>query len=61
MKDSIIKVAAVSLFIALSGCVSVRERQPDTVSTTTTTRRTTTVPTTTVPATSTTVERTTVY
>jgi hypothetical protein len=57
MKDPILKVAVASLAIALSGCVSVHEREPEAVSTTTT-RHTTVARV--VPAT-TTVERTTVY
>jgi hypothetical protein len=58
MKESIAKVVAASLLVALSGCVFVRDREPETISTTTTTRHTNVV--TPVPAT-TTVERTTVY
>ncbi len=57
MKDSIVKVVLASLFIALSGCISVHEREPETVSTTTTRHTSVVTP---VPAT-TTVERTTVY
>jgi hypothetical protein len=55
MKDSLTKVLMASFIIALSGCISVHEREPEAVSTTTTTRHTAIVPA------STTVERTTVY
>lgn len=58
MKESIARALVASMLIALSGCISVHEREPDTVSTTTTTHRSSIVAP--VPAT-TTVERTTVY
>jgi hypothetical protein len=54
MKESLTKAFLAPLIIALSGCISVHDRTPETVSTTTTTRHTTVAP-------STTVERTTVY
>ncbi|HEY8900479.1 MAG TPA: hypothetical protein VIM61_08700 [Chthoniobacterales bacterium] len=58
MQKSFLAVLALVFIASVTGCVSVKEREPETTTSTTTTRHTSLAP---IPASTTTVERTTTY